>query len=151
MNEVSRNVWVYIRLLRFSGSLMGYLILLSVEVVLWLNTKILILAEEILSSQLEYSRIWEVVPLWWASLRHIIIDTSFIFHALMGGTADTNMLEANHDIQHPQTVEIMAFQLVSEWRLGAHQYKTRPCNGSICWSRCQLKFLFECPFRQTSL
>ena len=52
---------IYHALLIFSGSL-NCVILLPADVVLWLATKIPLPAEEVLCSQSEYQRMWEVVP-----------------------------------------------------------------------------------------
>ena len=49
-------------------SLIGWIILLPPEVVLWLVTKILFPAEVVLFSQSEYQRMREMVSFWWTSL-----------------------------------------------------------------------------------
>ena len=67
-NKVHHNVWLHISFLIFYGSLIGYIILLPLEVlVLWLVTKILFAAEAVLCSQSEYQRIREMVSFWWTS------------------------------------------------------------------------------------
>ena len=68
LNKVHQNVWLHISFLIFSGSLIGYIILLPPEVELWLVTKILFPAEVVLCSQLEYQRIREMLSFWWSSL-----------------------------------------------------------------------------------
>ena len=59
-DKVHQNVWLHISVLIFYGSPIGYIILLLLEVVLWLVTKMLFPAEVVLCSQLEYQRIWEM-------------------------------------------------------------------------------------------
>ena len=49
MNEVHQNVWIHIALIIFFGCLIGYIILLPAEVVLWLDIKILLPAEVLCS------------------------------------------------------------------------------------------------------
>ena len=66
-NKVHQNVWLHVSFLIFYGSLIGHIILLPPEVVLWLVTKILFPAEVVLCSQSEYQRIWEMVSFWWTS------------------------------------------------------------------------------------
>ena len=60
-NKVHQNVWLHTSFLIFYGSLIGYLILLPPEVVLWLVTKILFRTEVVLCSQSEYQRLREMV------------------------------------------------------------------------------------------
>ena len=64
-NKVHQNAWLHISFLIFYGSLIGDIILLPPEVVLWLVTKILFPAEVVLWSLSEYQRIREMVSFWW--------------------------------------------------------------------------------------
>ena len=67
-----QNVSLHISFLIFYGSLIGCIILLPQEVVLWLVTRILFPAEVVLCSQSEYQRIREMLSFWWTSLsRHV--------------------------------------------------------------------------------
>ena len=67
-NRVHQNVSLHISFLIFYGSLIGCIILLPQEVVLWLVTKILFPAEVVLCSQSEYQRIRKNLSFWWTSL-----------------------------------------------------------------------------------
>ena len=69
INRVHQNVGLRMSFLIFYGSLIGCIILLPQEVVLWLVTKILFPAEVVLCSQSEYQRIREMLFLWWTSLQ----------------------------------------------------------------------------------
>ena len=107
-NRVHQNVSLHISFLIFYGSLIGCIILLPQEVVLWLVTQILFPAEVVLCSQSEYQRIREMLSFWWTSLRTSLASYTIL---LVGGCYVKIRYFGNYVLQKETTSHILWYSI----------------------------------------
>ena len=105
-NKVHQNVSLHISFLISFGSLIGCIILLPQEVVLWLVTKILFPAEVVLCSQSEYQRIWEMLSFWWTLLHRTLQCLSAILLVLLHFRKDFYLI---HNVL--KLIRVLAFNI----------------------------------------